>query len=159
MKFIIVGLYQPELLLNLYNNARSEEKDAKNSEGELSKAKSLIEQTYFDYIDLGAGKRYLGINLSDYEVDTSEYDRHNGVGLGEKVIGQMFGFTLDQIQRGEFRAESLFIAEEAENINRAFVQSYPLYCAKKVSKDKILLEDHNGDPEQSSSTHSWCNIL
>jgi hypothetical protein len=53
------------------------------------KARESSQNFYFNYIDLGAGPRILKVNLSNEEVDFSDYDHFHGKGKALEVIHRL----------------------------------------------------------------------
>jgi hypothetical protein len=125
MKILIIGLHKADVLLNLYNNALCngevfDEHPHKNvlqiqaamaGDGSREIAGQIIEDCHetnsykFDYVDLGAGKRKLGVDLSGFDINPQEYDRNHGKGQAKRVINgmrnQMVAAADDLEQGGE----------------------------------------------------------
>ena len=86
----IEGLDKVELLIALYNNARTQGigRAPLRVEESMTRAQAsilLMGRTYFDYID----GRVLKVDLSSNTLDSWLYDRDNGKGVAEKIIAKL----------------------------------------------------------------------
>lgn len=161
-KVLIFGLYKPDVLLALYNNARYGGIDYASSQtmqvlGRMSrnaspeKAVQLIAEaseegrTYFGTVDLGEGPRLLNVDLSDFEFNAEEFDKAHGEGQAANAINALrdaFGKVVDANPEpsGFFKAisgitKSVIIAQKQQP---EILESGDLDVASFSSSDKNL---------------------
>lgn len=87
----IEGLNKAEVLAALYNNATVQGMgflQADNKQMTTEEAKAILDESsdkYFDYLK----GRVMKIRIAGDEVDTRLYNRDNGDGAAERVIGKL----------------------------------------------------------------------
>ncbi len=87
----IEGLNKAEVLAALYNNAKVQGMgflQADNKQMTTEEAKTILDESsdkYFDYLK----GRVMKIRIAGDEVDTRLYNRDNGDGAAERVIGKL----------------------------------------------------------------------
>lgn len=87
----IEGLNKAEVLAALYNNAKVQGMgflQADNKQMTTEEAKTILDESddkYFDYLK----GRVMKIRIAGDEIDTRLYNRDNGNGAAERVIGKL----------------------------------------------------------------------
>ncbi len=87
----IEGLNKAEVLAALYNNAQVQGMgflQADNKQMTTEEAKTILDESddkYFDYLK----GRVMKIRIAGDEIDTRLYNRDNGDGAAERVIGKL----------------------------------------------------------------------
>lgn len=87
----IEGLNKAEVLAALYNNAKVQGMgflQADNKQMTTEEAKTILDESddkYFDYLK----GRVMKIRIAGDEIDTRLYNRDNGDGAAERVIGKL----------------------------------------------------------------------
>lgn len=87
----IEGLNKAEVLAALYNNAKVQGMgflQADNKQMTTEEAKTILDESddkYFDYLKV----RVMKIRIAGDEIDTRLYNRDNGDGAAERVIGKL----------------------------------------------------------------------
>jgi hypothetical protein len=87
----IEGLNKAEVLATLYNNAKVQGMgflQADNKQMTTEEAKTILDESddkYFDYLK----GRVMKIRIAGDEIDTRLYNRDNGDGAAERVIGKL----------------------------------------------------------------------
>jgi len=155
MKLDIVAIPKPLLLLQLYNNALYQnprfdlvptirQKVAGKSNGTFIVAHYLIKgkqdshKYRFTEVDLGAGHRDLNVDLTNFEVDFTQYDDLHGKGTAFKVIKELRESIASQSEILEDDTEDNFLTKVIVSVNQKMLEGM-----MSPDEAKTLLEQTN----------------
>lgn len=155
MKVKIGDLNRADVLLYLYNNAQYAGKEfasqpmlkiayRMNPLGKREIAVATMNQAietnffYFDYVDLGAGPRRIGVDLSGSDFDPTCYDdTHGHDGYAARIIEKLMADFLLQIKL-EFEFELKKDAKKPEDKKDSSLKnaSSSFFSKSKIEQDK-----------------------